>query len=113
MGGAAVDRFYRVAFTDERAFRQWTERVVEFTALVRDLLIDRSELRPVIFVPSRPAPDSPLHAYVSEGARGLAVRISAGATLDRKPISAAELPKGLTMVYGDPIDIAEYEKRHE
>jgi hypothetical protein len=113
MGDAVVDRFYRVAFTDERAFRQWTERVVEFTALVRDIIVDQSELRPVIFVPLRPVPDAPLHAYVSAGARGLALRISGGATVDRLPISAPELPRGLTMLFGDPADAAAYAKLHE
>lgn len=113
MGGGAVDRFYRVAFTDERAFRQWTERVVEFTALVRDIIVDRSDFRPVIFVPLRPEPDAPLYAYVSAGARGLAMRISGGATLEPKPIDAADLPRGLTMLFGDGADAADYESRQK
>lgn len=113
MAGAPVDRFFRVAFTDERSFRQWTERVVEFAALVRDIVTDRSELRPVIFVPLRPARGEPLHAYVSAGARGLASRISGGATVDRTPISAADLPAGLTMLFGDADDAAYYESREQ
>ena len=113
MGGGAVDRFYQVAFTDERAFRLWTERVVEFTALVRDILIDRTELRPVIFVPLRPVAGTPLYAYVSTGARGLAMRISGGATVERTPIDAADLPPGLTMLFGDAIDAAAYDDRQK
>ena len=111
MSDVAVDRFYRVTFTDERAFRQWTERVLEFAALVRDIIVDRTEFRPVIFVPLRPAPETPLHAYVSAGARGLAARISGGAAVERTAITAAELPRGLTMLFGEAIDAAEYEKR--
>jgi hypothetical protein len=113
MGVSPTERFHRVAFTDERAFRQWTERVVEFTALVRDIMIDRTELRPVIFVPLRPAPGTPLYAYVSAGARGLAMRISGGATVERTPIDAAELPPGLTMLFGDPVDAAAYDERQK
>lgn len=113
MGGGAVDRFYRVTFTDERAFRLWTERIVEFTALVRDLIVDRAELRPVIFVPLRPVEGAPLHAYVSGGARPLAVRISPGATLEPTPINAADLPRGLTMLFGDGADAAEYDQRQQ
>jgi hypothetical protein len=112
MSGAVVDRFYRVAFTDERSFRQWTERVVEFSALVRDIVVDHGELRPVIFVPLRPPEGAPLHAYVSTGARGLAARISVGATVDRTPISGADLPPGLTLLFGDVVDAVEYEKGH-
>ena len=111
MGGAAVDRFYRVAFTDERSFRQWTERVVEFTALVRDIIVDRGDLRPVIFVPLRPVDGAPLYAYVSAGARGLSTRISGGATVDPKPMRAEELPAGLTMLFSEGVDAEEYEMR--
>ena len=113
MGGAAVDRYYRVTFTDERSFRMWTERVVEFTALVRDIIVDRTELRPVIFIPLRLAAGEPLFAYVSTGARGLATRISGGATVDATPVKAADLPHGLTMLFGDAADAADYEERHK
>lgn len=113
MGGAAVDRYYRVAFTDERSFRIWMERIVEFAALVRDIIIDRGELRPVIFVPLRPAEGEPPFAYVSAGARGLAARISGGATVERTPVGAADLPHGLTMLFGDGVDAADYQERHK
>jgi hypothetical protein len=113
MGAAAVDRYYRVTFTDERSFRIWTERVVEFTSLVRDIIVDRTELRPVIFIPLRPVGGEPLFAYVSAGARGLATRISAGATVDPKPVNAADLPRGLTMLFGEGVDAADYEERHK
>jgi hypothetical protein len=113
MGGGAVERFYRVTFTDEPSFRLWTERVVEFTALVRDIIADRIDLRPVIFVPLRPVSGEPLYAYVSVGARGLATRISDGAKVEPSPVNAADLPRGLTMLFGDGADAAEYESHQE
>jgi len=64
-----VDRFYRVTFADERGFRLWAERVVEFTAALQDLVLDRFDRRPVIFVQLRPVPGMPPVAYVSAGAR--------------------------------------------
>jgi hypothetical protein len=121
MGGSAeeghekpsrpVDRFYRVTFADERGFRLWTERVVEFTAALRDLIPAVLDVRPVIFVPLRPAPGEPLLAYVSAGARGLAAHISGGATVDAAPVSVDDLPGGLTMLFGEGVDAAEYERR--
>ncbi len=109
----AVTRFYRVTFVDERSFRLWTERVVEFSAVVRDLVADRRlELRPVIFVPLRPAPGAALQAYVSAGARTLTAHLSGAATVDADPIRAEALPSGLTMLFGDGVDADEYEKRH-
>jgi hypothetical protein len=113
MSTAAVDRFYRAAFSDERSFWEWTERVAEFATLVRDVYLDRSELRAVIFVPQWPRPGAPIRAYVSVGACGLAARMSPGALIDRSTIlSAGELPHGLTMLFGHDVDEAEYEKRH-
>ena len=108
----AVDRYYRVTFDDERGFRVWTERVVEFTAALRDVLPELGEKRPVIFVPLRPDPDVPLSAYVSAGARGLAARIAGGARVDSAAVTLAQLPRGLTMLYGEGIDAAEYEASH-
>jgi hypothetical protein len=32
--------------------------------------------------------------------------------VDPTPVSAAALPSGLTMLFGDGVDAAEYEKRH-
>jgi hypothetical protein len=110
-GVRAVDRFYRVTFVSEHGFRLWTERVVEFTSVLRDVLPQLLDMRPVIFVPLRPAAGGPLHAYVSVGARGLAAHIAGGARVDPAPISHAELPPGLTMLFGDGVDAAEYERR--
>jgi hypothetical protein len=108
-----VTRFYRITFNDERSFRLWTERVVEFSAVVRDLVADRRlELRPVIFLPLRPTPGEVLQAYVSPGARTLTTHLSGAAKVDAEPISAEELPRGLTMLFGDGVDAAAYEKRH-
>src|SRR5918997_3645700 len=84
--GRPVDRFYRVTFTDERGFRLWTERVVEFTSALREIIPAALEMRPVIFVPLRPASGEPLFAYVSAGARGLAAHISGGANVDAAPV---------------------------
>jgi hypothetical protein len=109
--GRPVDRFYRVTFADERGFRLWTERVVEFTSALRDIIPAVLDMRPVIFVPLRPAPGGPLFAYVSAGARGLAAHISGGTRIDLTPIPVAELPPGLTMLFGEGIDAAEYERR--
>lgn len=111
MQGAAVDAFYRVAFRDDSSFRQWTERVTEFAAIARHILADRSEMRPVVFVPQGPARGTPLRAYVSPGARGMAMRISDGVLIDRTLVTAADLPEGLTMILGDGVDEAEYAKR--
>jgi len=108
----AVDRFYRVTFADERGFRLWTERVVEFTAALRDIVPELVDLRPVICLPLRPVPGAPLHAYVSAGARGLAAHISGGATVDPAAVRAAELPAGLTMLFGEGVDAADYERAH-
>ena len=107
----SVDRFYRVTFADERGFRLWTERVVEFTSALRDMIPAVLEMRPVIFVPLRPAPGEPLYAYVSAGARGLAAHISGGTKVDPTPMSVDDLPRGLTMLFGEGIDAAEYERR--
>jgi hypothetical protein len=41
-----VDRFYRVTFANEAAFREWTKRVVEFTALLEDVAADVMDPRP-------------------------------------------------------------------
>ncbi len=109
--GRPVDRFYRVTFADERGFRLWTERVVEFTSALREIIPAVLEMRPVIFVPLRPAPGEPLLAYVSAGARGLAAHISGGAKVDPTPVSAAELPRGLTMLFGEGVDAVGYERR--
>lgn len=106
----AVTRFYRVTFADERGFRMWVERVVEFAGIVRDLIGEHVDLRPVIFVPLRVTPGAPLHAYVSAGARALAARISGGATVEPQPIGGQQLPRGLTMLFGDGVDAAEYER---
>jgi hypothetical protein len=113
MGSTAVDRFYQLTFSHESDFRKWTERIVEFTAALRDIIPDRPELRPVIFVPLRPASGAPIHAYVSVGARGLGVHLSGGAKVDTTLISLADLPQGLTMLYGEGIDADEYAKRHK
>ncbi|MFN2564472.1 MAG: hypothetical protein ABR499_05605 [Gemmatimonadaceae bacterium] len=107
-----VDRFYRVTFADERGFRLWTERVVEFTSILREIFPALDDMRPVVFVPLRPSRATPLQAYVSAGARGLAAHISGGATVDPAPIAASELPRGLTMLFGEGVDAAEYENRN-
>jgi hypothetical protein len=112
MDGATVEGFYLVAFRDQRSFWKWSERVAEFAAVAKDVLADRAELRPVVFVPECPARGTALRAYVSIGARGMAMRISDGALMDRTLISAGELPRGLTMLLGDVMDEAEYQKRH-
>ena len=109
--GRPVDRFYRVTFADERGFRLWTERVMEFTSALRDIIPAVLDMRPVIFVPLRPAPGEPLFAYVSAGARGLAAHISGGTQVDPTPVSVDDLPRGLTMLFGEGVDAAEYEKR--
>jgi len=101
-----------VSFADERGFRLWTERVVEFTAALRDILPDLREMRPVIFVPLRPTASAPLFAYVSVGARGLAAHISGGARVDPTPVSLSELPPGLTLLFGEGADADDYEHRH-
>jgi hypothetical protein len=60
--------------------------------------------------PELPAPGTALQAYVSAGVRGIAVRIAGGAAVERTPIDIADLPRGLTMLMGESIDEAEYEK---
>ena len=112
MGSTAVDRFYQLTFADESDFRKWTERIVEFTAALRDILPERPELRPVIFVPLRPEHGAPIHCYLSVGARGLGVHLSGGAKVGTTLISLADLPRGLTMLYGDGVDADAYAKRH-
>ena len=110
--GRPVDRFYRVTFVDERGFRLWTERVVELTSALRDMIPAMLDMRPVIFVPLRPAPGEALFAYVSAGARGLAAHISGGTKVDPAPVSVDNMPRGLTMLFGEGVDAAEYERRH-
>ena len=111
-GGRAVDRFYRVAFADERDFRDWTERILEFRSAVAKFIPIQPEMRPVIFVPTWPAPGVRRYAYVSAGARGLGLHISGGAKLDPAPLNIDELPRGLTLLWGEAVDAAEYEERH-
>ena len=108
----AVDRFYLVTFYDERGFRRWSERMAEFTALLHDILPCLADARPVVFAQLSPLLHTSPRAYVSVGARGLAANIAGGAKVDRTPLSAASLPPGLTMLFGDAIDAAEYEERH-
>jgi hypothetical protein len=108
----AVDRFYRVSFYDERGFRRWSERVVEFTTLLHDIVPDFADARPVVFAQLSPLLHSSPRAYVSAGARGLAANIAGGAKVDSTPLTAAALPPGLTMLFGDAIDAAEYEERY-
>jgi hypothetical protein len=113
MGTAAVNGFYRIAFPNERSFWQWSERIAELGALARDVFSNRSASRAVIFVPQWPAAGKPVRAYVSAGARGVALRMAEGALIDRSiVISAAELPAGLTMLLGSDVDEAEYELGH-
>ena len=113
MARTAVDSFYRIAFPNERSFWKWTERVVEFATLVHSVRLDQSEARAVVFVPQWPVPGKPLRAYVSVGARSVALRLSEGALIDRSLVlTAAELPAGLTMLLGDAVDEAEYEMMH-
>jgi hypothetical protein len=108
-----MDCFYRVTFVDERGFRMWAERVVEFTSILQDIVPDLQDIRPVVFTQLRPAPGSTPEAYVSPGARGLAANIAGGAAkVDPTPIKASELPRGLTMLFGEGVDADEYERRH-
>jgi hypothetical protein len=113
MARTAVDCFYRIAFPNERSFWTWTERVLEFATLVLNARLDDSDARAVIFVPQWPTPGKPFRAYVSVGARGVAMRLSDGALIDRSvTLTAAELPPGLTMLIGSEVDEAEYENMH-
>ena len=68
--------------------------------VAKDVLACRAELRPVVFVPEWPARGTALRAYVSVGARGMAMRISDGALMDRTLLRPEELPPGLTMLLG-------------
>jgi hypothetical protein len=112
MVDAAVQGFYLVAFRDERSFWAWSERVAEFAAVARDVLAERAELRPIVFVPEWPARGTALRAYVSVGARGMASRIADGALMDRTLMNAGDLPRGLTMLLGGAADEAEYQRLH-
>jgi hypothetical protein len=108
----AVERFHRVQFRTQRDFQLWCDRVMEFTSALRELLPDRPGLRPVIFVPVHYASGQPIYAYVSPGIRALAADIADGATVDQAAISAADLPAGLKMLFGEGVDAGEYVKRH-
>jgi hypothetical protein len=108
----AVDRFHRVKFANQHDFQLWTDRVLEFTTALRELLPDRPGMRPVIFVPVHYKSGEPIFAYVSPGVRALAADIADGAVVDQTPISAAELPAGLKMLFGEGVDAGEYVKRH-
>ncbi len=85
---------------------------MEFTSALREIIPAVMDMRPVIFVPLRPASGEPIFAYVSVGARGLAAHISGGAWVDPTPLSADDLPRGLTVLFGEGVDAAEYERRH-
>jgi len=108
--GRPVDSFYRVTFADERGFRLWTERVMQFTSALRDVIPAVLDTRPVIFMPLRPAPGEPLVAYVSAGARAIAAHIYGGTNVDATPVSVDDLPQGLTMLFGEGVDAAEYQR---
>jgi hypothetical protein len=108
-----VDRFYRVTFADEKVFRTWSERALEFTATLQEFSADLIDPRPVAFVQLTPRPGSPPVAYVSEGARGLASVLIGMAHLTATPVSLWELPDGLTMLFGHGVDADAYERRGE
>jgi len=112
MDSTAVNRFYRIAFRNERSFWQWTERIVELSTLVRDASLNQ-QTRAVIFVPQLPTRRARLRAYVSAGACAVALRVADGTLIDRSTvIGLAELPAGLIMLLGSDVDEAEYESWH-
>lgn len=110
-GARPVERLYRVTFPNDTAFREWTQRVVEFTATLQDISADVIDSRPVVFVQLTPPRGVPPQAYVSMEARGLASALVAGAKLDSSPIPVSELPDGLGLLYGDVVDTVAYERR--
>ncbi len=105
-----VERLYRVTFPDPDELRAWRIRVLEYAATVGGLENSGPESRLVVFVPLLPRGHASVHAYVSEGARGLVHNFSRGARLDTA-VPLRELPDGLTLIYGEGVDASAYEHR--
>ncbi|MFN2566594.1 MAG: hypothetical protein ABR499_16480 [Gemmatimonadaceae bacterium] len=98
-------------FTDEQTMREWARRVQEFATRAEGLESGAVEPRPVIFMPLIPRRGRKAFAYVSDGARELAVGLTKGVELDEAAARLRELPEGLSLLCGDGRDVAAYERR--
>jgi hypothetical protein len=107
----AVDRFYRVRFADDHAFRAWSERVRDFVTALQNIAPDLMEPRVVVFVPLMPTLGAPVSAYVSEGARGFSSILFGSAHVEWSPVPMAELPDGLSLLFGEGVDADAYARR--
>jgi len=105
-----VERLYRVTFPNPDELRAWRIRVLEYAATVGGLPGGAAESRLVVFVPLLPRGHKSVHAYVSDGARGLVRNFSREAYIDAA-VSLRELPDGLTLIYGEGADASAYEHR--
>ena len=105
-----VEHLYRVTFPNPDELRAWRVRVLEYAATVDALPGGAPEPRLVVFVPLLPRGRESVHAYVSDGARGLVRDFSREAQIDAA-IPLRELPDGLTLIYGEGVDASAYEHR--
>jgi hypothetical protein len=110
MSVTPIERLYRVTFPNPDELRAWRVRVLEYAATVGGLPASGSESRLVVFVPLLPRGHASVHAYVSEGARGLVHNFARGARVDTA-VPLRELPDGLTLIYGEGVDASAYETR--
>jgi hypothetical protein len=105
-----VERLYRVTFPSPDELRAWRVRVLEYAATAGGPAGGAPESRLVVFVPLLPRGHKSVHAYVSDGARGLVRDLSREADIG-KAVSLRELPDGLTLIYGEGVDASAYEHR--
>jgi hypothetical protein len=104
-----VDRYCRVRLADERAFREWSMRVLEVAATFADA--DMAATRPVVLVPRRLPSSGPLYGYVHTDALGAVLGIVSGVELDGEPVPLREVPGELTVLVGADVDAAANERR--
>jgi hypothetical protein len=107
-----VDSFYPVRFANPQALREWSLQTMETVASRSDAAMVATSPRAVVFVPIKAPPHGVgTCAYVSEGARGLALRSTREVTLDRTAVPIRDLPDGLGLLIGDSSDVTAYEER--
>ena len=106
-----VDRYYRVKFKDDGSLRDWAAEVVRLALRPLGLKTAGVGDRATIFVPLKRSTGTPVVAYVSEDARVLADGVAPGIELETGVVGLADLPKGLTLLYGDGADAEAYEQR--
>ena len=106
-----VEQFYRVRFPDYRDLHAWMRRVLDHAAVAEEAKAWDDRPRPVIFVPLMAHREPAAFAYVSEGARSLALTLGRGVEVGEGVVAIRDLPDGLTLLYGEGADAESYMSR--